>query len=167
MDAAEMLEAYGHDTLHKAQAIFASLFILQNRMQTACEKLQTEITMKQWMMLAMTESCPEPKTLTRIGNLMGCSRQNIKKLAMALERKGFVRLHPGDNHSLCVELTQCAAAHDKAMAGPHLQTLCCLFADLSEQEIDQLFHLYVKLYSGLQKVEAYAKEQAQSLIRRK
>ena len=58
-------------------------------MQTAGEKLQTEISMKQWLLLAMTECCPEPRTLTNIGNLMGCSRQNVKKLALALEKKGF------------------------------------------------------------------------------
>ena len=78
-----LFEKYGYDTQHKEQAVFASIFILQNRLQTAGEKLQTEISMKQWLLLAMAECCPEPRTLTNIGELMGCSRQNIKKLAAA------------------------------------------------------------------------------------
>ena len=74
-----LFEKYGCDTLHKEQAVFASIFILQNRLQTAGEKLQTEISMKQWLLLATVECCPGPRTLTNIGELMGCSRQNIKK----------------------------------------------------------------------------------------
>ena len=85
----ELFEKSNCDTLHRMQAIFSSIFVLQNRVQTAGEKLQTEISMKQWLLLAMTEYCQEPRILTNIGNLMGCSRQNIKKLALALEKKAL------------------------------------------------------------------------------
>ena len=33
-------------------------------------------------------------TLTEAGKLLGCSRQNVTKLAEALERKGWVSVHP-------------------------------------------------------------------------
>ena len=77
------MQEYGLGRAKQEKGLFASLFILQNRLQTAGEKLQTEISMKQWLLLAMAECCPEPRTLTNIGELMGCSRQNIKKLAAA------------------------------------------------------------------------------------
>ena len=102
----ESFEQFNCDTLHRMQAIFSSIFVLQNRMQTAGEKLQTQISMKQWLLLAMTACCPEPRTLTNIGNLMGCSRQNVKKLALALEKKGFVHLQLSNNNSVLVELTE-------------------------------------------------------------
>ena len=76
MKMEELFEKYGCDTQHKEQAVFASIFILQNRLQTAGEKLQTEISMKQWLLLAMAECCPEPRTLTNIGELMGCCLRN-------------------------------------------------------------------------------------------
>lgn len=47
MKMEELFEKYDCDTQHKEQAVFASIFILQNRLQTAGEKLQTEISMKQ------------------------------------------------------------------------------------------------------------------------
>ena len=53
----ELFEEYDCDTEHRVQAIFSSIFILQNRMQTAGEKLQTEIFLKQWLLLAMTACC--------------------------------------------------------------------------------------------------------------
>lgn len=154
----DLFEAYDCDTQHRMQAIFSSIFVLQNRLQTAGEKLQTEISMKQWLLLAMTECCLEPRTLTNIGNLMGCSRQNIKKLALALEKRDFVHLSLGANNSVCIELTDKANAYANEMGDRHLQALKSLFADFNEEEIEQLFRLYAKLYMGMERVEKYAEE---------
>ena len=76
----------------RLKALFINLFIQQNRIQTAFEKIEPDISLKQWMLLGITESCPEPKTLTRVGQLMGCSRQNVKQLADSLERKGYLSI---------------------------------------------------------------------------
>lgn len=69
----EFLER-GDNVLMKKQALFASFFVVQNRLQTACEKVQTGISMRQRHLLAMTQICKKPTTLTDIGALMGCSR---------------------------------------------------------------------------------------------
>lgn len=154
----KLFEEYNCDTLHRTQAIFSSIFILQNRLQTAGEKLQTQISMKQWLLLAMTVCCPEPRTLTKVGNLMGCSRQNIKKLALALEKKGFVRLILGENNSVNIELTDKAGQYDREVRERQLQFLKLLFSDFNEEEIKLLFCFYAKLFSGIERVEKYAEE---------
>lgn len=154
----ELFEQFGYDTQHRVQAIFSSIFVLQNRMQTAGEKLQTEISMKQWLLLAMTECCPEPRTLTNVGNLMGCSRQNVKKLASALEKKGFIRLLSSNNNSVLIELTEEVKRYTEEIGERHTRALSLLFADFSEEEIKQLFSLYKKLYAGLERMENYAEE---------
>lgn len=153
-----LFEKYGCDTQHKEQAVFASIFILQNRLQTAGEKLQTEISVKQWLLLAMAECCPEPRTLTNIGEVMGCSRQNIKKLAAALEKKGFVRLVSGNGRSVQVVLTEKAELYEKKMAERQRQLLELLFADFDVKETDELFRLYARLYMGMERAEKYAEE---------
>ena len=154
----ESFEQFNCDTTHRMQAIFSSIFVLQNRMQTAGEKLQTKISMKQWLLLAMTACCPEPRTLTNIGNLMGCSRQNVKKLALALEKKGFVHLQLSSNNSVLVELTEDVQRYAEEIGERQMKALSLLFADFSEEEIGQLFFLYSKLYTGLERVENYAEE---------
>lgn len=154
----EIFEKYNCDTQHRVQAIFSSIFILQNRMQTAGEKLQTEISMKQWLLLAMTDCCSEERTLTNVGNLMGCSRQNVKKLVLALEKKGFVRLLSGRNNSVIIELTDKVKKYAEEIGERHFETLKLLFADFRENEIEQLFILYAKLYAGIERVEKYAEE---------
>lgn len=153
-----IFEQYDCDTEHRVQAIFSSIFVLQNRMQTAGEKLQTQISMKQWLLLTMTACCPKPHTLTNIGNLMGCSRQNIKKLALSLEKKGFVRLLSGGNNSVHIELTDKAGQYTKEMGERHLQSLKLLFSDFNEEEIKLLFRFYAKLFAGMKRVEQYAEE---------
>ena len=154
----ELFEQFNCDTTHRMQAIFSSIFVLQNRMQTAGEKLQTQISMKQWLLLAMTACCPEPRTLTNIGNLMGCSRQNVKKLALVLEKKGFVHLQLSSNNSVLVELTEDVQRYAEEIGERQMKALSLLFSDFSEEEIEQLFFLYSKLYTGLERVENYAEE---------
>lgn len=154
----ESFEQFDCDTTHRMQAIFSSIFVLQNRMQTAGEKLQTKISMKQWLLLAMTACCPEPRTLTNIGNLIGCSRQNVKKLALALEKKGFVHLQLSNNNSVLVELTEEVQRYAEEIGERQIKALSLLFSDFSEEEIEQLFFLYSKLYTGLERVESYAEE---------
>ncbi len=154
----KLFEQFNCDTQHRVQAIFSSIFVLQNRMQTAGEKLQTEISMKQWLLLAMTACCPAPRTLTNVGNLMGCSRQNVKKLALALEKKGFVRLLLSSNNSVIIELTEEVKRYAEEIGERHMKALSLLFSDFSEDEIEQLFSLYAKLYAGLERMENYAEE---------
>ena len=158
MKILELFQQHNCDTEHRIQAIFTSIFILQNRMQTAGEKLQTQISMKQWLLLAMTECCPHPRTLTNVGLLMGCSRQNVKKLALALEKKGFVQLLTGTNNSVSIELTDKVAKYTQEIGERHSQALKLLFNDFTEEEIQKFFCLYSKLYAGMERVEKYAEE---------
>lgn len=147
---------YGKNTLQKEQAIFASIFVIQNRLQTECEKVQTEISMRQWHLLAMTQVCVKPKTLTNIGNLMGCSRQNVKNLAASLNKKGFVEFVYGANNSVLIEITERANEYLSAMGERHLKVLNGLFSSFTEEEVDMLFRLQNKLLDGLEQVEKYA-----------
>lgn len=154
-----LFEKYADGAEHQMQAIFSSLFVLQNRMQTAGDKLQPEISMKQWLLLAMADCCPPPRTLTRIGMLMGCSRQNVKKLAQALANKGFVQLAHGQSNAVELVLTERAAQYMDATAERNAQALARLFADFSEAEIAELFRLYRKLYAGMARVENFVREE--------
>lgn len=141
-----------------APVIFAGIFLLQNRLQTACEKLQTEISMKQWLLLALLPRCPEPRTLTRVGKLMGCSRQNVKQLASGLERKGFVNLIQGDGNSLLVDVTEKAKRYFAQFTSVQEKTLDLLFAEFSPDELAQALAVFGKLLEGVENVEEMAEE---------
>ena len=135
------------------QAIFASIFILQNRFGTAYEKEQDDLTMKQWLLLTMVQICPKPHTLTNVSTYMGCSRQNTKQLAMALSKKGYVRLILGEGNSVNIELTEKLGDYEKRMDGKHEEILHLLFSDFNEKEISLFYQLYKKLYTGVERIE--------------
>ncbi len=152
----KLLEKYDCDTEHRIQAIFSSIFIQKNRLQTACEKIQGEISMKQWLLLAMLECCPKPKTLTNVGRLMGCSRQNVKKLANILEKKRYLTMTSGSNNSICLDKTNKVEAYSKEISNRRQDTLDLLFLDFTEEEIRELFKYIKKLYAGIERVEDYS-----------
>ena len=154
----ELYKAQNINTESRIGAIFTCIFILQNRLQTAGEKIQTEITMKQWLLLAMAHTCPEPRTLTKVGELMGCSRQNVKKLALVLQNKGYLQLCEGHNNSLNIHFTDKMHEYMKGMTERHVNTLKLLFADFTEEEIQQMFSLMGKLCDGVERVEEYAEQ---------
>ncbi len=149
---------YGSDIVQKKQALFASFFVIQNRLQTAGEKVQKQISMRQWHLLAMTQICEKPRTLTKIGALMGCSRQNVKNLAAALEAKGFVKLVCGTNNSVQIEITEAAGAYLLSMRDRQNEVLTRLFSLFSEDDVNKFFDLQNKLLDGLESVENYAYE---------
>jgi len=149
----ELYEKFGTGSLTRMQAVFASIFILQNRIQTSYEKAQDDLTMKQWLLLAVVSSCPQPHTLTNVSQYMGCSRQNIKQLAMAMSKKGYVRLILGAQNSVHIELTEKAAGYEKKYSKKHENLLRSLFADFSEEEVSLFYQLYKKLYTGVERIE--------------
>jgi len=154
----DLYEQFGENTLTRMQAVFASIFVVQNRLQTSYEKAQGELTMKQWLMQTMVSVCPAPHTLTNVSAYMGCSRQNTKQLAMALSEKGYIRLVLGPQNSVNIELTEKAAAYDKKMEKKHEEVLRLLFSDFSEEEISSFYHLYKKLYTGIERIEKHMEE---------
>jgi DNA-binding MarR family transcriptional regulator len=152
----DVVAKYNTDRLTREQALFTSIFIIQNRLQNSGERIQNELSMKQWLLLTMISVCPEPHTLSNIGRLMGCSRQNVKKLITILEKKGYVIITEGSNNSICVELTNKVNRYSNDIGKKQIELLNLLFQEFSDNEIETLFNMLLKLYSGLGYVESFS-----------
>lgn len=154
----EAFHSYNKSPEDKCKIIFSGIFTFQNRLQTACEKIQTELTIKQWLLLAIVSNTPEPQNLTNIGRIMGCSRQNIKKLALSLEEKSYINFIKGENNSLYIVLTEKFEKYSDQLAFRHSETLRLLFSKFNSKEINELFNLFYKLFLGLDEVEKFSEE---------
>lgn len=97
MEIQELIQRFSGSTDRQCKAIFSTFFIIGNRLQTLFDHNIPEITLKQFMLLSVIRQSKEPLTFTESGKLLGCSRQNIKKLAYALEKKGFVDVKKKEN----------------------------------------------------------------------
>ncbi|MBD5459637.1 MAG: winged helix-turn-helix transcriptional regulator, partial [Lachnospiraceae bacterium] len=94
-------------------------------------------------------------TFTQLGNLLGCSRQNIKKLADALMKKGFITIQqsPQDTRALCICPTEKVNNYFQNEFSQYQEQLKYLFEVYTEKEIETLFILLSKLYAGIENLE--------------
>ena len=86
---------------------------------------------------------------------MGCSRQNVRKLANPLIKKDFIRLVKGDNNSINIIPTEKFESYSKKMEDKNLMTLNLLFENFTQSELVEACKFIGKFYEGLEKVEKY------------
>lgn len=155
MNVEKLIDRFSHTTEDQAKAIFSTLFIATNRLQTFFDNHIPEISLKQFMLLSIVRQSRAPQALTRLGQMLGCSRQNIKKLADALERKGFIMLRqsPQDTRAVCICATEKADEYFQTDFAKYQQELKYLFEVYTAGEIETLFHLFARLYTGIEHLE--------------
>ncbi|MCC0781807.1 MarR family transcriptional regulator [Clostridioides sp. ES-S-0108-01] len=157
MDMETLMKKFMIDDESRKQAIFTNIFVIQNKLQTTCDKLDPELTMKQWLLLAITTSVDETLTLTKLGDIMGCSRQNVKKLAIALENKGFVQIDQNEKDSRAASLLvkDKVNEYSEKVRDMQKEILDILFKDFTEREVEQLFFGMIKLNTGIENIKKY------------
>ena len=155
MELNDLIQKFSHSSENQIKAIFSTLFIAGNRLQTLFDHHIPEITLKQFMLLTMIRQSEEQLTFTKLGELLGCSRQNVKKLAQALEKKGFVaiRQSSADVRASTIEPTDKMKDYFDNIFASYQTQLKYLFEDYSEEEIKQLFQLLMRLYGGIDHLE--------------
>jgi len=88
--------------------IYGTLFALSNRIQTLGDGVFGEVTMKQHFLLISIGVFDEAPSLKEVADFMGCTYQNVKRMASALEKKGYINIRQDekDHRRLNLELTE-------------------------------------------------------------
>ena len=71
MEISELAERYSAGTSERCKAIFSTLFIAANRLQTLFDHRIPRLTLRQFMLLSIARQPAEPLTLTELGKLLG------------------------------------------------------------------------------------------------
>lgn len=155
MNLNDLITKFSNTTEDRQKAIFSTLFIAGNKLQTLFDKNIPEVSLKQFMLLSIVRQSKEPLTFTQSGNLLGCSRQNIKKLADALVKKGFVTIQqsPTDPRAVCIYPTNKVNDYFQGGFSEYQEELKYLFEVYTDQEIETLFTLLSRLYTGIENLE--------------
>ncbi len=155
MNITDLIAKFSGTPENQSKAIFNTLFIVGNKLQTLFDSRIPEVSLKQFMLLSVVRQSKEPLTFTQLGNLLGCSRQNIKKLADVLMKKGFItiRQSPFDTRALCISPTEKADGYFQTDFSKYQKELKYLFEVYTEKEIETLFLLLSKLYAGIENLE--------------
>lgn len=129
--------------------VFGTIFTLSNRLQIIGDRIDPQISVKQWLLLAGVLRCESAApTLSEVAAQIGSSRQNVKKTALILERQGFVSMggDAADARVLRIRLTEECLAHLKRRENTEQRFIEELFCGIDEQEL-------ASLCTGLQKLE--------------
>lgn len=158
MNLDDLTAKFSSSTENQRKAIFSTLFIAGNKLQTLFDNYIPEVSLKQFMLLSIVRQSKEPLTFTQLGNLLGCSRQNIKKLANVLMKKGFITIQqsPHDTRAMCICPTEKADAFYVNDFAEYQEDLNYLFEVYTDKEVETLFILLSQLYTGIENLEKRA-----------
>lgn len=128
--------------------IFGTVFTLSNRLQILGDKLDDRLTVKQWLLLAGISMCgSDAPTISEVAALIGSSRQNVKKMALILEKEGFVSLRrdPHDLRVLRISLSENCIGHLNHREEKERDFIEELFYGFDEEELLLFSQMLAKL----------------------
>lgn len=151
----DLVTRFSRTKENQRKAIFSTLFIAGNKLQTLFDHYIPEVSLKQFMLLSIVRQSKEKLTFTQLGGILGCSRQNIKKLADVLMKKGFITIQqsPHDTRAMCICPTEKVENYFQSDFAIYQDELNYLFEVYTDKEIETLFILLSKLYSGIDNLE--------------
>lgn len=163
MNLDDLIARFSNSTENQRKAIFSTLFIAGNRLQTLFDARIPEVSLKQFMLLSIVRQSKEELTFTQLGDLLGCSRQNIKKIADVLMKKGFITIEqsPNDTRAMCICPTEKANDYFTKDFSKYQEEMKYLFEVYTDKEIETLFILLSKLYGGIENLEKRVTDEKQ------
>lgn len=142
--------------MEKEAYIFGSLFILANRVQKLGDKLDDTITVKQWGILAALYQFEKGRaSIGEVAAYIGTSGQNVKKMAVILEKKGFVEIKEREEDARVVELALTKGALEHAAKRQEKEELFLeqMYKGIEEAELEALCNGLRKLGDNLLEME--------------
>ena len=146
------------DSLNQQRHIFAELFFLSNKLQTTLDRIFASegITAKQlFLTIVLQQFGGKAPTMTELAAAMGTSHQNVKQIALKLEKKGFIVMtrDENDKRSLRLRLTEKSTVFWANRVEEGNAFLAELFHSHTEREIDSLYKGLRKLSNTLSQTE--------------
>ena len=145
---------------NKEKFIFGCILLFANKMQTIGDRFDKDITMKQWLLLiCILENKDYSPTLTTIAEFMGCSRQNVKKLASKLNEKGLIKIEndPNDSRSLKLSITKKCEKFFERRKNAEDKFLEDFFKKLTETDINNVYSAFLKLSETIANLDETSK----------
>ncbi|MDF2674455.1 MAG: transcriptional regulator [Clostridiales bacterium] len=142
------------DILDKQKFIFGSIFLLANKLQVLGDQYfaENDMTVKQWLLTVMILQFQDgPPTLSQVAELMGSSRQNVKQIALKLEKKGLLTIEKDDQDARVIRLkiTEKSYSFWEKRVDKDEQYVMELFKDLSKEETDAMYSGVGKLFEKI------------------
>ncbi|MNO44902.1 transcriptional repressor MprA [compost metagenome] len=140
----------------REEYIFGNMFVLANRLQVLGDKVDPNITIKQWLFIAIISKCEDRwPTISEISTMIGNSRQNVKKMAVILEKQGFVKLMKDCMDARIIRVSLTKKCRDYFEKREEIENLFMdkLFNGFDEELLKGLYNGLVKLSGNIVEME--------------
>ena len=121
--------------------IIGSVSLIANKIMKFGDSIFPDITYRQWFLLMMISKMEsQEKSINSIAEFVGTTRQNVKKMLVPLEKKGYVIIakSSSDARALRVELTEKTYQYFSENDEPTIRETNKMFSTFSDEEIDSL-----------------------------
>jgi DNA-binding MarR family transcriptional regulator len=132
------------------QQTFTTLLSVSNKLQVYGDKYISKLTVRQLMAAIAIAHLPKGEaSLNGIAKKLGTTKQNIKQLINAMEKKGYVVITPSakNKRAYNVEITKSGQLAFMESYKHGIGLLKELFKDFSVDELEALWGALKKLYS--------------------
>ncbi|MEQ8201036.1 MAG: MarR family transcriptional regulator [Syntrophomonadaceae bacterium] len=144
------------DELEERAYIFASIFALSNKLQVLGDAFDENITIKQWLFAVCVAQFDEAPTLSEVARFIGYSRQNAKRIALALQERGYIILEKdlNDARALRITLTQQCRDYFAGRYHRELEFLDRLFAGFDPALTGEFFRGLTRLAENIERMSS-------------
>jgi len=143
--------------LKKKGFIFGNIFLLANKLQVVGDQYleKDDLTTKQWFLIVAVMQFPEtPPTLSEVAELFGSSRQNVKQLAIKLEKRDFLRIEKDERDARASRLilTEKCFSFWQQREKQDNQFITDIFSPLTEEEVGTMTDCFKKILREIDKI---------------
>ena len=138
--------------------IFGSLLMVANRIDTLLERelRPFDVTAKQWFLSVMIASLfDQPPTIMELARTMGSSHQNVKQVALKLQKKGLLRLEkdPDDGRVTRLFMTDFSQTFWRQTDEAGRDFLQRLFSGLNEMDLKNMRAALDELLENIEQLD--------------
>jgi DNA-binding MarR family transcriptional regulator len=145
----ETMEIIGFDNKYM---VYGMLFAVSNRIQTFGDEQFKDITMKQhFMMIVLELYGDQAPTLTELAEAVGCSYQNIKRMAENLEKKDYVSIVKDDKDRRKRHIIRTDKFHQLGEDSRNLTQAFMegLYSGIKEEELSNVVSVLTKMEDNI------------------
>lgn len=130
--------------------IFGTVFFIGQRWQYIADRelAGSNLTTRQWMMLAVIDTMFDyPPSIQEVAEKLSTTHQNVKQIAAALERRGFIKIvrDSKDRRVLRLTTTDRNRRFWEENADRNKQFVAEFFVGLSDEEVNALLGILRKI----------------------
>jgi len=143
------------------------IFLIERRLEYLFDKIlaPANLTTKQWLLLSVIDkSAGNKPSLQEVARQLNTSHQNVKAIAVNLEKRGFLVLEKDKQDRRITRLAATPASNEfwQARADQDISMFKAIFQHLTEAEVKTLSPLLFKLLYGIQEMTDQLLEQSRA-----